>query len=187
MKKQNISVALYLMGGNNVTAPASAYDQLLARRDIVYNYIPGVGDEDDPAKYIYPYHALNFAVITREPETVKAPTDAICGGAEEAGRFVVTPQEPLPAAVKSKNAGTCVINGVPFFNPVMTFDGQPLSINDFISGGGTAVVEGAVHVSELNIDYLPVDCDATSVTYTTTFTYQGESCDVTVTQQVSGS
>lgn len=78
MKKQNISVELHLMGGDNVTAPASAYDQLLAHRDIVYNFIPGEGDEDDPARHIYPYHAVNFAVITREVETVEAPVDSIC-------------------------------------------------------------------------------------------------------------
>lgn len=106
-------------------------------------------------------------------------------GEEEAGRFVVKPQEPLPPAVRRGSGENCSIS-VPCFTPVMTFDGQPLSIEDFMSGGGTFAVEGATHVSELNIDYLPVDCDATSVTYTTTFTYQGESCVVTVTQPVSG-
>lgn len=78
MKKQNISVVMYLMGGNDVTAPASAYDQLLAHRDIVYNFIPGVGDDDDPARHIYPYHAVNFAIISRKSQTVEAPVDSIC-------------------------------------------------------------------------------------------------------------
>ena len=78
MKKQNITVGLYLIAGYGDNAPASAYDQLLAHQDIVYNYIPGVGDEDDPAKFIYPYHAINYAVITREVETVEAPVDSIC-------------------------------------------------------------------------------------------------------------
>ncbi len=131
---------------------------------------------------IIPYEAVAVAFIAKTSEDVDAPTDNFCEGAES-GRFVVTAQKPLPAAVKSGSGGNCSIN-VPYFMPVMTFDGQPLSQEDFMSGGGTFAVEGAVHVSELNINYLPVACDATSVTYTTTFTYQGESCDVTVTQAV---
>ena len=78
MKKQNITVDLRLMGDNGDNAPASAYDQLLARQDIVYNYIPGEGEDEDPAKYIYPYHAVNFAIISRESQTVEAPVDSIC-------------------------------------------------------------------------------------------------------------
>lgn len=131
---------------------------------------------------ILPWESVIGVYATYETADVTAPTDAICGG-EEAGRFVVKPQEPIPPAVKRGEQGNCSIS-VPTFIPVMTFDGQPLSTEDFVSGGGTFAVEGATHVSELNIDYLPVDCDATSATYTTTFTYQGESCDVTVTQQI---
>ena len=78
MKKQKISVELHLMCGAGDIAPASAYDQLLAHQDIVYNYIPAEGEEDDPEKYIYPYHAVNFERIMRAPETVEAPVDSIC-------------------------------------------------------------------------------------------------------------
>lgn len=78
MKKQNISVTLFLMGNGVAGGGNAAYDQLLAHRDIVDNFIPGEGDEDDPAKYIYPYHAVNYAIITREVETVEAPVDSIC-------------------------------------------------------------------------------------------------------------
>lgn len=78
MKKQKINVELHLADGGIKQLGETAYDQLLAHQDIVYNYIPGEGDEDDPAKRIYPYHAVNFAIITRESETVTAPTDAIC-------------------------------------------------------------------------------------------------------------
>lgn len=78
MKKQKINVELHLADGGIKQLGETAYDQLLARQDIVYNYIPGEGDEDDPAKHIFPYHAVNFAVISREVETVAAPTDSIC-------------------------------------------------------------------------------------------------------------
>lgn len=78
MKKQKINVELHLADGGIKQLGETAYDQLLAHQDIVYNYIPGAGDDEDPAKYIYPYHAVNFAVISREVETVAAPTDSIC-------------------------------------------------------------------------------------------------------------
>lgn len=78
MKKQKINVSLQLADGGIMQLGETAYDQLLAHQDIVYNYIPGEGDEDDPAKHIYPYHAVNFAIITREVETVAAPVDSIC-------------------------------------------------------------------------------------------------------------
>lgn len=78
MKKQKINVELRLMGDGGDVAPASAYDQLLAHQDIVYNYIPDAGDDEDPAKYIYPYHAVNFAIISRKSKTVEAPVDSIC-------------------------------------------------------------------------------------------------------------
>lgn len=78
MKKQKINVELHLTDGGIKQLGETAYDQLLAHQDIVYNYIPGVGDEDDPAKRILPYHAVNFAIITREVETVAAPVDSIC-------------------------------------------------------------------------------------------------------------
>lgn len=78
MKKQKINVELHLADGGIKQLGETAYDQLLAHQDIVYNYIPGVGDEDAPAKYVYPYHAVNFAIITRESETVAAPVDSIC-------------------------------------------------------------------------------------------------------------
>lgn len=78
MKKQNIGVALYLMGNGEDSGGNAAYDQLLAHHDIVYNYVPGVGDEDDPYKAIIPYHAVNYAVVYRESETVEAPVDSIC-------------------------------------------------------------------------------------------------------------
>lgn len=78
MKKQNIFVDLRLMGGGNFGGENAAYDQLLAHQDIVYNYIPDAEDEDDPAKSICPYHAVNFAIITRQSRTVEAPVDSIC-------------------------------------------------------------------------------------------------------------
>lgn len=78
MKIQNITVGLRLMGGDNDSAPASAYDQLLAHQDVVYNYIPPEGVEADPFKSIYPYHAVNYALITRESRTVAARDDSIC-------------------------------------------------------------------------------------------------------------
>lgn len=78
MKKQNITLEMHLMGGEQGFATASAYDQLLAHQDVVYNYIPAAEEEDDPVKYIYPYHAVNFARIMREVETVEAPVDSIC-------------------------------------------------------------------------------------------------------------
>jgi hypothetical protein len=78
MKKQNITVDLRFIGGEGGLAPASGYDQLLAHQDIVYNEIPGVDDVDEPTRYVYPYHAVNFAMILREPETVEAPVDSIC-------------------------------------------------------------------------------------------------------------
>lgn len=78
MKKQNIGVVAYLMGNGAEDGGNAAYDQLLAHQDIVYNYIPGVGIEEDPYKVIIPYHAVNYAVITRESETVEAPVDSIC-------------------------------------------------------------------------------------------------------------
>ena len=78
MKKQKINVSLQLTDGDIRQLGETAYDQLLAHQDIVYNYIPGEGDEDDPAKDIYPYHAVNSAIITREVETVAAPVDSIC-------------------------------------------------------------------------------------------------------------
>lgn len=78
MKKQKISVELHLMGGAGPLSPASAYDQLLAHQDIVYNYIPDAGDDEDPFKNIYPYHAVNFAIISRKSQTVEAPVDSIC-------------------------------------------------------------------------------------------------------------
>lgn len=94
MKKQNISVALYLMGGAEDGGGNAAYDQLLAHQDIVYNYVPGVGDEDDPYKAIIPYHAINYAVITREVETVEAPVDSFCEGGEPTNPLVLTLVSP---------------------------------------------------------------------------------------------
>lgn len=78
MKKQNISVALYLIGSGEDGGGNAVYDQLLAHQDIVYNFIPEQGSEEDPYKAIIPYHAINYAVITREVETVEAPVDSIC-------------------------------------------------------------------------------------------------------------
>lgn len=78
MKKQKINVELHLADGGIKQLGETAYDQLLAHQGIVYNYIPDAGDDEDPAKYIYPYHAVNFAVISREVETVAAPVDSIC-------------------------------------------------------------------------------------------------------------
>lgn len=78
MKKQIITVDLRLIGDEGGPAHTSAYDQLLAHQDIVYNGIPGVDDVDEPITYIYPYHAVNFARIMHEPETVEAPVDSIC-------------------------------------------------------------------------------------------------------------
>lgn len=78
MKKQIINVVMYLMGGVEENWGNSAYDQLLAHQDIVYTYIPDVGSGEDPYKTIIPYHAVNFAVISREVETVEAPVDSIC-------------------------------------------------------------------------------------------------------------
>lgn len=78
MKKQNIAVNLFLMGGGRFSGDGSLYDQLLSHQDIVYNYIPGVGDEDDPYKAVIPYHAINYAIVTRSSETVEAPVDSIC-------------------------------------------------------------------------------------------------------------
>ena len=79
MKKQNIIVTLHLMGGEGCSLnDAAAYDQLLAHQDIVYNYIPPEGVEVDPFKSIYPYHAVNYALIDRESRTVAARDDSIC-------------------------------------------------------------------------------------------------------------
>lgn len=78
MKKQIITMELHLVGGEQGFAHTSAYDQLLAHQDIVYNEIPGVDDVDEPTRYVYPYHAVNFARIMHEPETVEAPVDSIC-------------------------------------------------------------------------------------------------------------
>lgn len=78
MKKQKINVELHLADGGIKQLGETAYDQLLAHQDIVYNYIPGEGDEDDPAKHIFPYHAVNFAIISRKSQTVEAPVDSIC-------------------------------------------------------------------------------------------------------------
>lgn len=78
MKKQKINVELHLADGGIKQLGETAYDQLLAHQDIVYNYIPGAGDDGDPYKTIIPYHAVNYAVITRESETVEAPVDSIC-------------------------------------------------------------------------------------------------------------
>lgn len=78
MKKQKINVELHLADGEIKQLGETAYDQLLAHQDIVYNYIPAEGEEDDPVKYIYPYHAVNFARIMRESETVQTPVDSIC-------------------------------------------------------------------------------------------------------------
>lgn len=80
MKKQKINVSLGLIHGgtNQLADAASVYDQLLAHQDIVYNFIPEEGSEGEPYKAIYPYHAVNFAVISREVETVAAPTDSVC-------------------------------------------------------------------------------------------------------------
>lgn len=78
MRKQIISVDLRLIGDEGGLAHTSAYDQLLAHQDIVYNEIPGIDDVDEPTRYVYPYHAVNFAIIMHEPETVEAPVDSIC-------------------------------------------------------------------------------------------------------------
>lgn len=78
MKKHLTLVVMYLMGGAEENWSNSAYDQLLAHQDIEYTYIPEPGSAEDPYKVIIPYHAVNFAVITHEVETVEAPVDSIC-------------------------------------------------------------------------------------------------------------
>lgn len=78
MKKQNITVDLFLMGGRSDSGGGARYDQLLAHQDIVYNFSPEAGSGDDPYKGIIPYHAINYAIIRRSSETVEAPVDSIC-------------------------------------------------------------------------------------------------------------
>lgn len=78
MKKQKINVELHLADGGIKQLGETAYDQLLAHKDIVYNFIPEPGSGDDPAKHIFPYHAVNFAIISHKSQTVEAPVDSIC-------------------------------------------------------------------------------------------------------------
>lgn len=184
MKKQNISVELHLMGNEGGLAPASAYDQLLAHRDIVYNYIPGEGDENAPAKYIYPYHAVNYAVITRESETVEAPTDAICGGGE-AGTLELT-----PTTVGNKSITYFPTEGIlpcsfSIFDVPTYFDGLIYNGNEVDIYTAKAdpsfsyTVKDGVYNSEYASWYIPHECGDTSI-------HAGDKKDVEFTVKYKG-
>lgn len=187
MKKQNISVTLFLMGNSVAGGGNAAYDQLLAHRDIVDNFIPGVGDEDDPAKYIYPYHAVNYAIITRESETVEAPTDAFCGGA---GVLEVKILDEIPAEA-GQVAGTppdCFLSTAPLgMVESITYNGEEVSVMDFAQAiaDGKASIASPGWVWTEDFDFIKPGWDCSDeggeMTINITFTYMGASTTVTVT------
>ena len=178
MKKTTTNVVLILADGVSIYELGEAsdvFDALKAHRDIEHT-VPG--DAGNPTtKYVVPFHGVDMAIITRATETVEAPEDAFCDA--EQGRLVVKYQEPLPAVYFASSGGVCEAK-VPKFTPIITFDGEELSMADFITNGGTVVVEGATLRNDEY--YLPVDCNAMGVTYTTVYTYHGETFSLTVTQ-----
>lgn len=180
MKKIN-TIANIILHGTDGTAillqggADDVLDALKAHRDIEHTVL---ADSENPTmKYVIPFHGVDVAMIFHEAQTVEAPEDAFCDA--EQGRLVVKYQEPLPGVYFASSGGVCEAK-VPKFTPIITFDGEELSMVDFITNGGTVVVEGATLRNDEY--YLPVDCNAQAVTYTTVYTYQGETFSLTVTQ-----
>jgi len=177
MKKINTVANIFLHGADGIAIPLQGaddvFDALKAHRDIEHTVL---GSGPNPTtKYVIPFHGVDMAMFFREAQTAQAPEDAFC----EPRRLVVKYEEPLPGVYISSSGGVCEVR-VPKFTPIITFDGEALSYDDFIANGGTVVVEGA---TLRNGDYyLPVDCNANSVTYTTVYTYQGETFSLIVTQ-----
>ena len=179
MKKINTVANIILHGTNGTAIPlqdaGDVFDALKAHRDIEHTFL-GSGPNTN-MKYVIPFHGVDVAMFFRTAQTVAAPEDAFCDA--EQRRLDVKYQEPLPTvSIVSADTG-CEVQ-VPRFTPIITFDGEALSYDDFIANGGTEVVEGATLRN--GHYYLPVNCNANSVTYTTVYTYQGETCSVIVTQ-----
>lgn len=189
MKKQNINVVMYLMGGAEENWNNSAYDQLLAHQDIEYTYIPEPGSGEDPYKTIIPYHAVNFAVISHEVETVEAPTDAICGGA---GVFEVKMLDEIPRSASSiivtgDLERVCTLIIKPFAaTESMSYNGEPVTNKQFYQAldAGKATLDIPGFAMNDDGDFArTIDCGVTSgeETVTMKFTYMGASTNVTAT------
>lgn len=130
---------------------------------------------------ILPWESVIGVYATYETADVPAPTDAICDeGGEAQGRLVVTVNEPMGDITLYDDDG-CFVTPPSFYSGITaTFDGVPLTEQQMWQ-------DLRMEVLGMTDGKIAVDCDATSVTYTTVFTYEGETCIVTVTQNTTAS
>ena len=133
----------------------------------------------DVFKKKYDIDVAGNSVVAILQNVIEA-VDELPGGGEAQGRLVVTVNEPI-GDIELYNDDGCYVTP-PGFNSglTVTFDGVPLTEQQMWQGLRMEVL-GLVDGK------LAVDCDATSVTYTTVFTYEGENCIVTVTQNITTS
>ena len=76
MKKTTYTVEAHFFDGENMSFQGdmgnAAHDQLIGHKDI------DIVDLENHSGIIIPYHAIDYAAISRSSETVSAPTDANC-------------------------------------------------------------------------------------------------------------
>lgn len=148
---------------------AAVLAQAEAHQDLRFHYNDKI--------LILPWETVSEVYATYETVDVAAPTDTICGG-EAQGRLVVTPNEPI-GDIHLYNDDGCYVTPPSFYNGITaTFDGVPLTEQQMWQGM-------RVEVPGTTDGKLAVDCNATSVTYTVVYTYEGETCNVTVTQNIT--
>lgn len=138
---------------------------------------------------ILPWESVIGVNATYETVDVAAPTDTICGGGETPSALVVTPKTPIDSVgIVHQPGGHCTVPAGWYTIESVTLNGEPVNLDTFYANM-TERFEysgGTVNCDEHGCS-LVVDCDATSVTYKHIFTYEGESCTLTITQNITPS
>lgn len=160
---------------------AAVLAQAEAHQDLRFHYNDKI--------LILPWETVTQVNATYETADVTAPTDTICGGGETPSALVVTPKTPIDSVgIVHQPGGHCTVPAGWYHIESVTLHGEPVDIDTFYAN----MTERFEYSGEtVNCDEhgcsLVVDCDATSVTYTHIFTYEGESCTLTITQNITPS
>lgn len=108
-------------------------------------------------------------------------------GGETPSALVVTPKTPIDSVeIVHQPGGHCTVPAGWYTIESVTLYGEPVDLDTFYAN----LTERYEYSGEtVNCDEhgcsLVVDCDATSVTYKHIFTYEGESCILTITQNIT--
>lgn len=188
MKKTTYSVTVYWMVNGavaSVPAPLTGTDAEnvanLARehKDLRFTY--------SGADTLVPWESVIKVEIEKTVSDVDAPTDTICGGADD-NALVVTLGDPTRRPI-SGTAPNCAIEADPFYDAstiTVTLNGETVDSNDFTENATYTIVGGTENDGKW---FIPVACDApanTPVPYTAVFTYQGHTARANGTVIVGG-